>query len=135
MTKKRPNFPELDDTAKLTCRPLEDAALSMPTRSDLALDIFGGGIAFRHAEPVEPGKLIALELEVPGLAVSVIALGRCVWCEPHDGPPADRPHDVGAKLHWIGWGSPTIQNDIAGLIRGALDSGGSLRLARVERDG
>ena len=64
-------------------------------------NISGGGICFTNAVAVPKGKMLALEMELPGFPTSVISMGKVIWCrESQDGRGL---FDVGVEFWWVGW--------------------------------
>jgi hypothetical protein len=48
------------------------------------IDVGLGGVCFEIAETFEPGALLRLELELPGLWDRLTLHGEVAWVQPHD---------------------------------------------------
>jgi hypothetical protein len=114
---ERRRFPRLKQACAIRYKTIDGEGFSPPDLEAHTVNISGGGISFASAEPVEPGKLLAIELTLPDFESAVISLGRVVWCEPH----ADGGHEVGMEFWWVGWDDQGAQQAISDHIRRALE--------------
>lgn len=114
-------FPRVTDSSKVKSTVVVTSGTSMEIASGLATNISGGGICFRTEDPYKLGTMLALELELPGMPVAVIALARVVWVQesPSEAEP-ERPWELGCEFHWVGWDSNVAQARIADYIRKKL---------------
>lgn len=113
----RQPFPRMHDDDLIRCKPLT-AREQAQVAAGLGTNIAGGGIVFGSARHLEVGTFVALDLELPGYPSSVMALARVKAVNPVIHP--DRPYELTVEFHWVGWSSPTAQQQIADYLRARL---------------
>lgn len=114
---RRQAFPRMHDDDLITCKVLDDEERRR-VEGGLGTNITGGGIVFGHRAYVEPGALLAVSLELPGYPSSVMALAKVVDIHPVEA--FDRPYELTVEFHWVGWSSPSAQQQIADYLRARL---------------
>lgn len=112
-------FPRVADSANLKWRVIVNGPQTGPTMRGLQLNISGGGICFLSNDPVPEGKMVALELQLPGFPSAILAMGKVVWSKP--APDAPGEFEIGAEFHWIGWDSAAAQEQVLNYIRRKLN--------------
>ena len=108
-------FPRLKESCRLRYKRVETGSLPAEGTDAVSVNVSGGGICFEVPEPLEPGVLLAVELELPELESGVVSLGRTVWCRP----AAGGKFEIGLEFWWIGWGDDGAQQAIADHVRQA----------------
>ncbi len=109
MSDNRRQFPRISESTQVRWRRVEHDPTTLGDSA--TLNISGGGVCFQAWERIERDTHIAIQLELPGMPLPVIALARVAWCElAQDGA---MPWDVGAEFHWVGWESGDAQKRIA----------------------
>ncbi len=108
-------FQELDDVPQDVTSP--DVGES--NDSAVMSNISGGGICFMNATAVDIGKMLALEMELPGFPTSVISMGKVIWC--HESKERSGYFDVGVEFWWVGWRDNETQKRVSDFITGSLN--------------
>lgn len=85
--------------------------LDMTRHDGVVQNISGGGVCVEVHELLNAGTMLAVDLELPGLPTSVIALGKVVWCRP-----AAPTYEAGIEFWWIGWRDEAAQTQIRRFI-------------------
>jgi hypothetical protein len=111
-------FPRLSRHGRIAFQVVQDpqaklAAAGLPEAQ--FQNICGGGIRFQSRSPVDPGRFVAVRIELPDLPDSILALGRVVACEP---PPAtEKRWDLSVEFFWTGWAAPESESVLHRFIR------------------
>ncbi|MCB9730330.1 MAG: PilZ domain-containing protein [Deltaproteobacteria bacterium] len=108
MNQNRRQFPRVAESTQVRWRRVDQDAAELGEAA--TMNISGGGICFQAWERIDSGSHIAVQLELPGIPLPVIALARVVWCEL--ATEGAMPWDVGAEFHWVGWESGDAQRRI-----------------------
>ncbi len=111
------SFPRVAGNCRLRFKTVgnEPAFRNLAQNSGMMKNISGGGICFDSTDPIAPGTMLAIEVDLPGFPTSVIALGRVVRCDP-----SGARHDIGLEFWWIGWRDEAAQNMIRQFIAAQL---------------
>ncbi|MFT5433547.1 MAG: hypothetical protein ACI9OJ_004253 [Myxococcota bacterium] len=112
MSDEHRQFPRVDDSTRIRWRP---APADTSFQEGMQLNISGGGVCFASPSAIDIDTMLALELNSPGFPVSVLALGRVVWCRE-----APTGFEVGLEFHWVGWDSNSAQTQIADYVKDRL---------------
>jgi hypothetical protein len=117
VTSERRRFPRLRSAVQIRYREVHGDAFPGEQSEGLTVNISGGGVCFSASQPIEPGRIIAVEMNLPDFEAPVVTLGRAAWCEE-----AGDAYEIGVEFWWIGWGDPEVQRSIGDYIRRALES-------------
>lgn len=115
-------FPRVSSRCLVDYRPVgEDPMFQALQQSAKGLlqNISGGGVCVRMRKDPGAGAMLALNIQLPGLPTSVIALGKVCWTEASD----DGETDVGIEFWWIGWHDQSAQESIRNFISDRLEPG------------
>ena len=117
---ERRKFPRLRECCAIRVKPIagamapRDAAAGGGVEA-MTVNISGGGLCFRSAEPFESGDFLAVEMSIPGFSSPVVAMARAAYCERGEGG-----YDVGVEFWWVGWGDDSAQRAIGDYIKTEL---------------
>jgi hypothetical protein len=114
---ERRRFPRLKDSVRIRWREIRSEKFPGEDTDGFTVNISGGGVCFASDVPVEPGKLLAVEMSLPEFEAPVVTLGRVSWCEK-----GSEHYEVGTEFWWIGWGDENVQRSIGDYIRRALEA-------------
>jgi hypothetical protein len=117
MSSNRREFPRVGENTQVRWRRVDGDSAELgdaPT-----LNISGGGVCFQTWERIEPGTHVALQLDLPGIPLPVIALAKVVWSEL--ATRGSMPWEVGAEFHWVGWESGDAQKRIGDYLVAKLN--------------
>ena len=113
---ERRKFPRLRECCAIRVKPIAGAAVPGDAGVEaMTVNISGGGLCFRSAEPFESGDFLAVEMSIPGFTSPVVAMARAAYCERGEGG-----YDVGVEFWWVGWGDDSAQRAIADYIKTEL---------------
>ncbi|MEZ6194872.1 MAG: PilZ domain-containing protein [Planctomycetota bacterium] len=115
------SFPRVSANCHLAWRAMDEAGQleRLAEKNDAVMNnISGGGICFTNPVEVERGRMLALEVELPGFPMAVISMGKVVWCRPSS--ERSGAFDVGVEFWWIGWKDEEAQNQIRRFITDSL---------------
>jgi len=115
------NYPRVSADCEVSYQVMPDTG-HPDTVTGYATNISGGGLAFTSIEPLPVGKMIALQVKVPQLPSTVIALARVAWCRPQ---PDTGKYDIGAEFWWLGWNSDDAQSAMLDYVNNSLENNGS----------
>jgi len=73
---------------------LEDMPLKGTT-----INISGGGLCFKSDVEIPLGKMVALEIDLPGAPAPVMAMGKLMWVKVNE----DGEYENGVEFWWLGW--------------------------------
>jgi hypothetical protein len=79
------------------------------------------GICFTSSEYLDPRRLLALEVHIPGSKEPVPCVGKVAWCRPS--PVISNMFETGIELMWAGLGDEESQIEINLFVRNALAHG------------
>ena len=79
------------------------------------------GVCFTSSEYLNPRRLLALEVHLPGCADAVPCVGKVAWCRPS--PTNLEEYEAGVELIWAGLGDEEAQIEINLFVRKALAHG------------
>ncbi len=108
-------FPRLRASCAIRVKPIAAAARPDAGIDAVTVNISGGGLCYRAAEPVRAGEFLAIEMSLPEFRSPIVAMGRAVYCEPRGGQ-----YDVGVEFWWVGWGDDSAQRAIGDYIKTEL---------------
>lgn len=77
MKPERRRFPRVQELLSAQYRASGDLTSSWLTVT--TLNMSAGGVRFRGTEPLQPGALLALRVQVPGVSEMLDLLGQVVW--------------------------------------------------------
>jgi Tfp pilus assembly protein PilZ len=115
------SFPRVSAACGLSWRPIdrEEGLDKLADRNEAVMNnISGGGISFTSDEKIPVGRMLALEVELPGFPTAVISMGKVVWCRPAEDEPGR--FEAGVEFWWIGWKDEETQNQIRQFIAQSL---------------
>lgn len=121
MLKKR-KFPRVDGSWHLKFRVVDKQTVQGSPLESMALNVSGGGVCFTTKDTVEPGTLLALEMQSPGFDIPVIAMAKAVWCKKRH---FDDMFDLGCEFWWVGWKDKSAQEALADYIQQQTTTSGS----------
>lgn len=111
----RRRFPRLRANCRIRVKPLDDDGVPATGSDAITVNISGGGLCYMSSTPVEVGRFLAVELDLPEFGSPVVALARASFCAP-----AANGHEVGIEFWWVGWGDESAQRAIAEYIKNEL---------------
>jgi hypothetical protein len=123
----RRTFPRVDSHCPIDFRVVDNAGSESDSDdfvSATAKNISIDGLCIMSSDPVEPRRLIEIELYLPDTAGPVPCTGKVAWCrqgsseEPGE-PDSDEFH-IGVELIWAGQGDEAAQVEINRYVRRAL---------------
>lgn len=111
------HFPRVATNCQVKYRPVgDDPRFEQLAQCDgVVQNISGGGVCIEMSALTPAGTMLALDLELPGLPTSVIALGKVAWCRP-----AGATFEAGIEFWWIGWRDEAAQMQIRQFINQKL---------------
>ncbi|MFT7617869.1 MAG: Tfp pilus assembly protein PilZ [Planctomycetota bacterium] len=115
-------FPRISQACPLKFKELSDVPqeVSKPEGGESAVmnNISGGGICFTNGTKIPVGKMLALEMELPGFPTSIISMGKVIWCR--DSQEGHGNHDIGVEFWWVGWRDNETQQRVSEYITNSL---------------
>lgn len=111
----RRRFPRLRESCHIRVKSLDEGGVPARGVDAITVNISGGGLCYLSQEPVEEGRFLAVELELPEFGSPVVALARASYCGP-----AGAGYEIGIEFWWVGWGDESAQRAIAEYIKHEL---------------
>lgn len=112
---ERRKFPRLRESCAIRVKPIAGASPPRGGIEAMAVNISGGGLCFRSAEPVSAGDFLAVEMSLPDFSSPVVAMARAAFCEQ-----TAAGYEVGVEFWWVGWGDDSAQRAISDYIKTEL---------------
>jgi hypothetical protein len=98
-------FPRVSENCRVRYRMVEEKAIECEGRRAIAVNISGGGLRFESDAPLPCGRMVVLDVDLPGFPSSVVALGKVVWNEPG----GRGRYQNGIEFWWVGWRADEAQ--------------------------
>jgi hypothetical protein len=112
---ERRKFPRLRDSCSIRVRPIAGGSLPRDGIDAVTVNISGGGLCYRSAEPLERGEFLAVEMNLPEYNSPIVAMGRVAHCDAEAAG-----YEVGIEFWWVGWGDDNAQRAISDYIKTEL---------------
>ncbi len=96
--RKYPRFSK-DCEVRFKVLDFEDMPLNEMSYSGETVNISGGGACFKSESRIADDSVLALEISVPDVRQSVVAIGRVVWVKEND----DGSFENGVEFWWLGY--------------------------------
>jgi hypothetical protein len=81
-------------------------------------NLSAGGVCFTSPVYIETRRMLALELDLPGVAGPLLCMGKTIWCQRVE--TAIPRYEVGVEFWWVGLRDETAQREIHRFLQNAL---------------
>lgn len=115
-------FPRLSGEARVRCHALpagDDALDRAGVRREFVQNICGGGVRFDTDRRFARGTMLAVRIELPGLADAILALGRVVRCAASDEDPGR--DELVVEFYWTGWEQRQVNDALHRLVGASIE--------------